>query len=85
VVHFDQNRFGRCVSFNDYRRREQIMTIPKTEKHSDKHKEYARFAAHCLSQGDTAGDPDARDIQREMALEWLKLADAILHPPNPLN
>jgi hypothetical protein len=27
-----------------------------------------------------ATDPDARTIQREMAAEWLKLADAILHP-----
>jgi hypothetical protein len=46
---------------------------------NDKHKDYARFAAHCLNvapikeQGDEA-------INREMALEWLKLADAIAHP-----
>jgi hypothetical protein len=28
-------------------------------------------------------DPDMRDLQREMALEWLKLADAILYPVEP--
>jgi hypothetical protein len=31
-----------------------------------------------------AGDPDARAIQREMAAEWLKLADAIIHPLRPM-
>jgi hypothetical protein len=28
-----------------------------------------------------AGDPDSHAIQREMAAEWIKLADAILYPP----
>jgi hypothetical protein len=55
------------------------VTIPKT----DKHKQYARFAAHCLGLGNAASDPDSRDIQRQMALEWLKLADAVLHPLDP--
>jgi hypothetical protein len=52
------------------------MAIPN----GDKHKQYANYAAHCL--GVAAGQPDRRDIQREMALEWLKLADALLHPPS---
>jgi len=52
------------------------MVIPSNEKH----KEYARYANHCLTTG-MASNPSTRDIQREMALEWLKLADAILHPP----
>jgi hypothetical protein len=52
------------------------MATPK----SDKHKEYARFAAHCLSMVTVAKDQDSRAIQREMAAEWLKLADAVLHP-----
>lgn len=47
---------------------------------SDKHKEYALFAAHCLSMVTVAKDQDSRAIQREMAAEWLKLADAVLHP-----
>jgi hypothetical protein len=47
---------------------------------NDKHKEYARYAAHCLNMMGVAEDRDARSIQREMAAEWLKLADAVLHP-----
>jgi hypothetical protein len=47
---------------------------------NDKHRQYANYAAHCLTMGIAADDPDTRDIQREMAFEWLKLADAVLHP-----
>jgi hypothetical protein len=46
----------------------------------DKHKEYTRFAAHCLEMVTVARDQASRSIQREMAAEWLKLADAIVHP-----
>jgi hypothetical protein len=31
-----------------------------------------------------ASDQEYRAIQREMAAEWLKLADAILRPPAPV-
>jgi hypothetical protein len=47
---------------------------------SDKHKEYARYAAHCLMAGAAADDPDSEAIQRKMALEWLRLAESVLHP-----
>jgi hypothetical protein len=30
-----------------------------------------------------ATDPDARALQREMAAEWLKLADAVREPAKP--
>jgi hypothetical protein len=53
-----------------------IMAIPATDKHTD----YAHYAAHCLYLMSAATDPDSRAIQREMAAEWLKLADAIRHP-----
>jgi hypothetical protein len=53
-----------------------IMAIPK----NDKHKSYARYAEHCLSVVTSTRDQDARAINREMAAEWLKLADALLHP-----
>jgi hypothetical protein len=56
------------------------MTIPR----KDKHKEYARYANHCLEMVTTTGDQDTRAIQREMAAEWLKLADTILHPAGPM-
>jgi hypothetical protein len=47
---------------------------------NNKHKEYARYAAHCLNLVVAAKDQESRSIQREMAAEWLKLADAVLHP-----
>ncbi len=52
------------------------MAAPK----DDKHKRYARYAAHCLHLVTAATDPDSRAIQREMAAEWLKLADAVRRP-----
>jgi hypothetical protein len=55
------------------------MAIPK----NDKRKEYARYAAHCLNMVTAAKDQDSRAIQREMAAEWLRMADAIRHPFKP--
>ena len=52
------------------------MAIPK----NDKHREYTRYAEHCLKMVAAAPDQEYRTIQREMATEWLKLADAALHP-----
>ena len=53
------------------------MAVPK----SDKHGEYARYAAHCLEMVPRAPSQEYQTIQREMAAEWIKLADAILQPP----
>lgn len=47
---------------------------------NDKHKEYVRYADHCLSMIGTKQDQESHYINREMATEWLKLADAVLHP-----
>ena len=47
---------------------------------NEKRKQYAHYAAHCMYLVTAATDPDARAIQHEMAVEWLKLADAIFHP-----
>ena len=55
------------------------MTIVK----NGKHKEYKRFAAHCLEMVTIARDQESRSIQREMAAEWLKLVDAVLVHRNP--
>ena len=52
------------------------MAIPKTNKH----KEYAKYAAHCLDIVAATKDQEARALNREMAAEWLRLADAALHP-----
>jgi hypothetical protein len=50
---------------------------------NDKYKDYAHYAAHCVYLEIAAADPDSRAIQREMAAEWLKLADAIRYSPEP--
>jgi hypothetical protein len=52
------------------------VAIPTTNKHKD----YTHYAAHCRYLMATASDPDSHAIQREMAAEWLKLANAILYP-----
>ena len=39
-----------------------------------------RYAEHCLKMVPLAPDQEYRNVQREMAAEWLKLADAVLHP-----
>ncbi len=55
------------------------MAIPKNDK--QQHREYARYAEHCLKMVPVAPDQEYRTLQREMAAEWLKLAEAIIHPP----
>lgn len=50
---------------------------------NEKRKQYALYAAHCMYLVTAATDPDACTIQREMAAEWIKLADAILQPLVP--
>ena len=52
------------------------MAISKNEKH----KEYAQYAAHCLNMVAATKDQAARALNREMAAEWLRLADAVRHP-----
>ena len=42
----------------------------------DKHTEYIRFATHCLEMVARTRDQATRGVQREMAAEWLRLADA---------
>ncbi len=51
------------------------MAILNKDKH--KEKEYVRYAEHCLGMAPAATDQDAGAIQREMAAEWLRLADDI--------
>ena len=51
------------------------MALPK----NDKHKLYARYAPHCLELVPAIPDQEYRAVQREMAAEWLRLADAVLH------
>jgi hypothetical protein len=50
------------------------MSVTNKKKHGD----YTRFAAYCLHLKAPPTDTDADLIEHEMALEWLKLADAEL-------
>jgi hypothetical protein len=43
-------------------------------------KDYARFADHCLNMVASTTDQELRRIQREMAAEWIRLADEIRRP-----
>jgi hypothetical protein len=54
-----------------------------TVRRNDTHKDYVRYAAHCLDLVPATADQDGRAINREMAAEWLKLADAIARSSNP--
>ena len=47
---------------------------------NEKRKEYARYAQHCLQMVAEEREQEARSIRREMAADWLRLADAIRHP-----
>jgi hypothetical protein len=53
------------------------MVISKNEKH----REYAGFAMHCLEMVPETQDPEFFAVQRKMAAEWVKLADAVLDTP----
>jgi DNA primase len=48
-----------------------IMEVPTNEKQRD----YARYAEECLKQVARAPDQRSRSLLREMAAEWLRLAD----------
>jgi hypothetical protein len=70
----------RIVQRGDQRRppqlAERVMAVPR----NDKHKDYVRYAEHCLKMVPAAADQEYQAVQREMAVAWLKLADAALHP-----
>ncbi|MGA9006192.1 MAG: hypothetical protein WB495_04700 [Xanthobacteraceae bacterium] len=56
------------------------MADPK----NDKHKEYARYASHCLGLTPALTAQEDRVINREMALEWVRLADDIIARSKPI-
>ena len=47
---------------------------------NDKFKDYTRYAEHCLNLVASTTDQKSRCIQREMAAEWLRLADVVRRP-----
>jgi hypothetical protein len=52
------------------------MTLAK----NDKFKDYTRYAENCLNMVSSTRDQELRCIQREMAAEWLRLADVVRRP-----
>ena len=48
------------------------MAVP-----NDKFKDYVRYAEHCLNMAAAPTDQESHRVHREMAAEWLRLADAI--------
>jgi hypothetical protein len=48
---------------------------------SDKQYKYGEYAEHCLHTVRMMPNRGARDLQRQMAAEWLKFADALLVDP----
>jgi hypothetical protein len=41
----------------------------------DKREQYVAFATHCLQLAKVAADRKSRAVLREMATEWLRLAE----------
>jgi len=77
MVHFEQSHLGDARQISRLRVVWQaIMTVPK----NDKFKDYARYAEHCLNMVAATRDQESHSIQREMAAELLRLADAIRRP-----
>jgi hypothetical protein len=60
-------------SMKRYQSGNQYMTAQ-----SDKQFEYGEYAEHCLHTVCMMPSQQARDLQRRMAAEWLKFADALL-------
>ena len=78
VFYFDQTYLANARQISCLNRivRQRSMTMPK----NDKYKDYARYAERCLNMVAASTDRESRSIQREMAAEWLRLADAIWRP-----
>jgi hypothetical protein len=85
VVNFDQTHPDALDRLHRKESGGEIMVLRKKDapRKNDQHKEYARYAAHCLELVPAIPDQEYRSIQREMAAEWLRLADAIIHPQKP--
>ena len=52
------------------------MSVPT----NDKLRMYSRYAAHCSQMAIAIQEQESRSILREMAVEWIKLADALSFP-----
>jgi hypothetical protein len=77
VVNFDQTHLDNARQIcRLIRQLPGSMTVLK----NDNYKDYARYAEYCLNAVASTGDQESRCIQREMAAEWLRLADTVRRP-----
>jgi hypothetical protein len=77
VFSFDQTHLDNARQISRLIRQTQgAMTVPNNDKFED----YARYADHCLNMVAATPDQELRRIQREMAAEWLRLADVVRRP-----
>ena len=51
---------------------------------NDNYEDYERYAEYCLNMVAEITDQETRRILREMAAEWLKLADDIVALSTPI-
>jgi hypothetical protein len=58
--------------------------VDRANSKNSKYKDCVRYAEHCLNLMSSTKEQDDRGINREMAVEWLRLADIIAHPPKPM-
>jgi hypothetical protein len=49
----------------------------QADRQTDKRQESGEYAEHCLHTVRLMPNREARDLQRRMAAEWLKAADAL--------
>jgi hypothetical protein len=57
-----------------------VMT-DQADRQTEKQYEYGEYAEHCLHTVRLMPNREARDLQRRMAAEWLKFADALERSP----
>src|ERR1700722_13549129 len=72
-VHFAQTHSAMRDRFSAW---EESMPALK----NDKFREYTRYAEYCLNMVASTRDQELRCAQREMAAEWLRLADVVRRP-----
>jgi hypothetical protein len=51
--------------------------MDQADRQGDKQFEYGEYAEHCLHTIRMMPSRETRDLQRRMAAEWLKFADAL--------
>ena len=78
------NRPGSEIRPSFYRQRGNNKGGVMADPAFNKHKEYSRYAAHCLGLTPAVTDQEDRVINREMAAEWLKLADDMIALSTPV-